>query len=527
MKHLMILLLSLTAVGCSTFTTTANLGRKAQDYNRALEDSVNVTALANVIRAYRRLPLVYSRMGSMTYTGSTSREFGAAIGLGADENNDMLTTELELDDGGSVVFDALVGQKFYNAIQRSISPSTISFYRDRGWPDYILFTLFVERVSLSEIQYQQLFTASTRQHIDEIGEFCAEQPPVERSDCVAVTKVDDRFVIDNDPGSPRQFLMFLRLLNNISSRYIIELNDNPPSEYPSNYCNKSGGLLEERAEVFSSQACQRLKGFSVAYHMSDIQGFNPGDLLEGERFAHGVVFQRLPSANRVEFRAAQGNDGETPDGCKIASFSGAFDDSDDDAAGSGDDKTVVEVSRFDEETGEVVCEEVQKGSDAQDVELVLRSPDGMLYYLGELVRAQYAEGYARDLHNDSRGGDEDGGIAANNYRSLCDANFPKSGFANVDPGPFHFRYRDACSKDGDSLFRVDTNQFGIGTLTPEGRINQLFAFDLHGSRYWVPSGDRERGRTMQYLSLINEIFFLNQESSDAPAVSILQGTSIQ
>ena len=143
-------LATLLLSGC---LSTERLGTQSSHYNQALESSVNVNALTNVVRASQRLPMVYSRMGSMTYTGSISAKPGATVTLGNNTAEDApISLELKVEDGGTTNFEALLGVEFYQAILNSISPHTVALYRTQGWPDSVLFPLFIERIEFSENQ---------------------------------------------------------------------------------------------------------------------------------------------------------------------------------------------------------------------------------------------------------------------------------------------------------------------------------------------------------------------------------------
>ena len=158
MKFAEIGLMAVTAalmVGC---TSTEALGDRAIEYNKELEESTNITLLANVVRSSDRLPMAFSRLGSMSYTGSLELGPSATFGVGAnsDKANDVLGFTLGSDDSGVTPFEALTGQKYHRAVTKSIEPSLVSFYRDRGWSDAILFSLFIEKIEMGEVFLQSV-----------------------------------------------------------------------------------------------------------------------------------------------------------------------------------------------------------------------------------------------------------------------------------------------------------------------------------------------------------------------------------
>ena len=175
-----------------------------------------------------------------------------------------------------------------------------------------------------------------------------------------------------------------------------------------------------------------------------------------------------------------------------------------------------------------------------NVQIVLRSPNAMLYYLGEIYRAQL-EANLPGASTDPKG-----------YKCLCDTNF--LGIADYDremkdhtrewrdqgkEAPtledmkFVFGSENPCSSEykltdeggGESaFFQIDSDK-NFPVFSFVRRLNELYAFEFNGRRYWVPDDTKRRGRTMQAITLVNEIFALNEKASDPPAVTILQGSS--
>ena len=513
MKFEILVLATLAAclAGC---TTTESFGERSMSFNQALDQSVNTTALANVVRASERLPMTYSRLGSMTFTGSVGSTPSATLAFGGDGDKDLITFGASTSDEGSAPFDALVGEEFYNSILKSIDPATVKFYRDQGWPDRILFSLFVERVEIEPDLGDDVLPDWFIDRAGTVASKCTVNDPLD-TQCPIFIEDEQRLVIDNDPDNARRFLAFQLMANTVAKRYEISLKENKPDTKPLPFCRPLGpevaasdGSFAPAAgsgasRRFSKQVCDELKGYTEAYSLDDVTSFDPSTLPRGYKVFEGIVFRPLAGRPAVEFKVQNG--WEPSDhifGCTV------------------------------DETGKTPG--VGEGTPNCNLRIVLRSPNGMLYYLGEIMRAQRAA--ARHQSADES--------VADDFRTLCACGFatnpvPSDGVYEYDEAAFlstcsdkshvevadwRFDYRGICpAPAGQSLFSIESGFNVPGGVSSTIQTYELYDFELNGRRYWISNESDRRGRTMQFITLVNEVFFLNQKASESPSVTLLRG----
>jgi hypothetical protein len=126
-----------------------------------------------------------------------------------------------------------------------------------------------------------------------------------------------------------------------------------------------------------------------------------------------------------------------------------------------------------------------KSSSEMTVRLVLRSPEAMLYYLGEIGRAQ--------LHGQM--------VEGANDRVLPKGIFPAIGFRQP-------RAEDSSDRNV-TLFRLQA-----GTADPRDKLTVSY----EGSTYSVSSSSDE-DRSMHVLSLVSQILALQNKSNDLPTTA--------
>ena len=462
--------LCLGLIGC---TSTEALGDRAIEYNKELEQSTNVTLLTNVVRASERVPMSFSRLGSMSYTGSLgltpSTSFG--IGAGSGEDNDTIGLSVQSNDSGVTPLEALTSQKYYQAITASIDPETVAFYRDRGWRDALLYSLFIEKIFM-----EQDFLAAANEEEAECLEF-EKLGFSSLIECRAMAFNPETLtengkvyhVFDNDPDSVHKFARFHKISEIVIKDYDVNLEAVTPkgveAYYPAPFCgwDTVGEQIKFEAP-FTLKDCERLTGFEPMMTTAGLNGLDFSKLPADIRILHGVAFKKQKNSKVLKFTK------------KSKPAGSAFEPGCTGEGASGD---------------ETQCK----------IRIILRSPKDMVYFLGELLRAQSEK--------------------QNEYKSMCASE-------GVTISKFRFGYKALCPTDKDpSLFYLGSEEMSLTNRGIDLQNERMFPFEYNGQRYWVPTDDTLRGRTMQLVALLNELFFLNQEASEAPVVSVIQGATIQ
>jgi hypothetical protein len=438
--------------GCATSNFVA---RQAAEYNESVEWNTNVVLLANAVRASKRLPMHYTRLGSMTFSGSFNPSASIAGTLGNDTpENIPITLGIGASGGGNVNFESLSSERFYKAILAGIDPQTVKFYRDQGWPDELVMALFVERIVIREpIAKDLLHAAGIEEGVFEKKVMEAPSPSNRKAD---VEPFLGEVVIDNDPENPRRFIAFRNFAQFVTDNFEIEL----------------------KSEDQGRRTIARLAD------LKDIGQpiFSPDDL-KGASIKNGAIQVPNPPRTFVKFTARK------------PSVSG-------DAGFSRLQGLSKQLKSCISTPGGVAT----STANGCNFEIVLRSPDGALYYLGELVRAQSR----KDL------------ILA--YAREC---------GKTDKSePIIFGFNETCrtrpeilAGDDESLFFIESRQDKFLQRPAFRHERGLFDFKLQDRHYWVPRADQLRGRTLQLVALVNQLFAQRQERSEPPAITILQGVA--
>jgi hypothetical protein len=158
-----IVLMGLLAGGCAY---RGPLTRVAVDHNELVANSANQLMLVNVLRAQHREPLHFTSIsklsGSATTVGtagantqvreqaSTLTTAAAGVTRATTEGGEFSTPSLQLQVTAGSNFDVAVfdTQEFYQGVTASVSPGIIAHYLHQGWPPELLTYLVVSSVDL-------------------------------------------------------------------------------------------------------------------------------------------------------------------------------------------------------------------------------------------------------------------------------------------------------------------------------------------------------------------------------------------
>jgi hypothetical protein len=132
------------------------LAEQADMFNRAAADAERMMVVRNIMRARDRSSMVFTRIAQMR--GSMTRSFDSTIGLSIDEGgaNDGLTAEGSLGGESNPSFDFQVmnDEKFNRAMHTTIDLGVYEVLQEYGWPPNLLHTLFIDRVEVDGRVYE-------------------------------------------------------------------------------------------------------------------------------------------------------------------------------------------------------------------------------------------------------------------------------------------------------------------------------------------------------------------------------------
>ena len=152
------LLLFITLILCSC--TQMELTHKAIAYNKALAEFGDKQLLLNAIRASKRLPMYYSNMGAMTATPTLKN---ASLGSTINFNPFKLVTynlnpSTEIGSGFSQTTIGPVTSEEYNkaVVKRVEIDTVVNTFIAQGWPIDILAFVLLDQVRISKMNYVKL-----------------------------------------------------------------------------------------------------------------------------------------------------------------------------------------------------------------------------------------------------------------------------------------------------------------------------------------------------------------------------------
>lgn len=334
-RVLLILLVVPILAGCVSHGDIAN---SAVDFNRAVERAQNQMLLLNAIRASERRPMYIT--GVQTVTGSVTTEASAGIefpfGTAAGENKGM--PSISYSDNPTFEVPVFETKEFMLGFLSPIKPDSLAYYWNQGWPRSLLFHLLVERIHVK-------------------GK--AKDPDTNQT-----LKVD--VVFDNDPDVGDELCQFVRYGRFVDmflevGKPVIEANENEENVegIPLLFREELGGL--------KTLLAARKEGLRLHYDNA-----NPG-VFQLQEVSKEFVFKVGPKVlNRIGLRSLKITE-DMPCGQQPRQ-------GDQDREG----KMTVETIGEDKEDAAGSPE----AKNPISIDLTLRSPEAVLYYLGELIRAE-------------------------------------------------------------------------------------------------------------------------------------------
>lgn len=147
---LVALAVGLLLSGCGTEVHVAD---ELTTFNEAQQKGTAQLVLLNVLRAREGQPLAYSHFDVLRggISGSTSAGLAVPFGPGAAAN--ALATGIGLTPGISQDVKPQDDQDFYRGILTPVSTETWALYQDQDWNPDLLFHLFVKDIKLTQEDY--------------------------------------------------------------------------------------------------------------------------------------------------------------------------------------------------------------------------------------------------------------------------------------------------------------------------------------------------------------------------------------
>jgi len=417
----------LLLTGCTSFQVVDQV----LEFNRGLEIATNKMMLLNAVRASHRHPMYFSditqSVAAPKYDGSVS--FNLPFG-GDATHLFSATPKVGVSKSNSMTLVPLNKQKFYKGILSPVNFANVGQYIHQGWPVDTLLHMFVEKIYINPGRLRFLFSRAVHS--------CQEKSNRNEKACRRFSRSlcefgyigskfcnDDRWPdvfteideypkatdgeIKNDPGSVWDFALFRSVVTALS---VLEFDVVP-----------SSGMLKFNTVSKKVERKEDAKGRVI--HMTETSEKEAG--VRDEL----ILLTRVPQSYRAKYRRMVSRY------CK-----------------EGLDSVPVNMCGVQMHATKKRTGNLQLGG-------VMRSSQGMLFYLGELIEVQSNKNLKHTV-----------------ARRLAKRIFP-----------VHF-----------------------GRLT-----NASVSVRYNGTTYSIRD-DEEGRRAMQLLALVNQLFNLKKESNELPTV---------
>jgi hypothetical protein len=143
--------------GCAVFPKDKMIS-SSTDYNVVVEKAQNDMILMNIVRASKRYPMYFTNFrqlrGNMSYnfaSGSITVPFGK-VGLGGpgEATSYSIAPTISYSTNPSFDLNVLDDKEFLQGMTTSVSLELIDFYLNQGWPDLMLWNLFIAGIETSD-----------------------------------------------------------------------------------------------------------------------------------------------------------------------------------------------------------------------------------------------------------------------------------------------------------------------------------------------------------------------------------------
>ena len=338
---------------------------QADQLNRAAADAERLMIVRNVMRARDRNSMVFTRISSMR--GSMSRSVETSVGASLTEggHNDGATLGAQLSGESSPSFDLQImnDDKFNRAIHSSIDSGVYHMLLEQGWPPHLLHTLFIERV---DVRVNSDYT--------DIG-----QPQATGS---TVTPMPGIVTLINDPSEPAEYAHFRTWLNSVlddSGERLQFCSSDSPTSY--------GPYI--RVDASDLEAVVALAGAKLTL----VEGTGA----DADRYR--VTRPRTESNFGIGCPPATTTAAPAPRSRRGAARPSA----DAPAQTPGVRSLNVQQERtIDAPTGSTPQAQVTPEANGSQENIHVRSIQGVLYYLGEVVRAQHGDDFTLKINQGAR-----------------------------------------------------------------------------------------------------------------------------
>jgi len=476
-----IVALCLSGIVLTACRGTQGMDIQAIAYNKAVADSTNQFFLLNTLRARDRFPLYYSRTTGNTASASLS----PSLTLGLDGNNLSPSATIGSSLQNNLSLANLDDQKFMRGVLTPVPLAIMEAYYGQRWPKEVLAMMFIKDIVIDRHLVDVLTEKFDRKCADSTAPYCQDRlpqsaqstPSTELSSCMSGRVVEfsgKDALFDNYPPDPNALKCFQSLLRVLLAlglapadgpKYSVIIPDLPASraDLPSLSAAIGAKLSVSKlsdSDDYAVCSMRGVSGFTLDQDALTKNGTAPGILSRVS--ANAVSKTGQDGGLRIEGAAAP--QGATsliaalPKNCAAQV-----------AANNAEKlraaRCAIPANQHNDE-----CQ------DPPDFNITTRSLDSMLYYLGEDLRA------------------------GSNVKIWAD-----HGPGRYLESSLYVAKSTTQSRAGDALVSVDYR-------------DETYAIDSCPQDL---AGDPCLGRSLQVLSMLNQIWGLQKEATDTPSVPVV------
>ena len=309
---------------------------KAVAYNQEVADATNRIFLINTLRASEHLPLYYTRINTLQGEGVLSPKISAPFDIGP-RGSDIVkfATELSGSQKDTIAIAVLDDQKFVQGILTPVPGKLIGFYLDQGWPPELVLHLVLERLDADAKTIRNLKSEVLSACKGNSRQYCKMDFASLLESCASQgPHFDNRPPKAQQPASTANFLCFQTI---VRALLVLDLKvgEGTTLKLEATSLDSSSGSLQHLLTAAD-------KGFAVVY----------------DKDRKPFLCRKVSQASfRITTR-------QRPDSVRLASFA-------------------------DGPPNPCSTQDAKDESANLKIVPVTRSPDSMLYYLGEVARANF------------------------------------------------------------------------------------------------------------------------------------------
>jgi hypothetical protein len=472
----------LSVLGLSGCMLADAFSDRVIEYNLQAEQAQEQELLLNIVRASLRRPMQFTGLQEITGNAQATGSGTFSVPFGHHPRPNPGTFGLTSSFSGGPQFQVPVfdTQEFYQGILAPITLDVFDYYLQQGFPRELLYDLFVAKLVI------------------------ARQDGTE-------------FTFDNSALNDFQRQQFHIILEYLLAAGLTTEHADTSSEVgpPIPEADLKAGNPEQMARLLDSYAKASSEGLRIKQVGKDGKiSFSVTKSKSGARFCftrHGSALDRWLNHPAPSLYCGNENlnSGVPEDG--VAQFPKLT--LNDDIFAALDKLQTAETARLAANGGTLNPEDAVRISlfkgQSIALKLYVRSTQGIMYYLGEVVR--------RDLHPELYGG---GGTArvlqiktTIPFGAVPAAECPETGVTEAESAvtPFLPGIETSQSYLCENLFRVDTT---FGSPSP------FIQVDYDDATYSLSRDPRSYGRSYEVMELVKQLFALNTSAKQFPSTNV-------